>query len=281
VENWVKGVLAYTALSFALASSIDYAFASTADTAPWAALAWGFLRMYTPTLSALLVALLIDRGGSVLEALGLRMAGGRVVVWYLLAPLLVLPPLALCLLFEALLGKLDLAGLSASLGPVRLDPLVVLSLSILAGYFAAVTVNALFALGEEVGWRGYLYHALLPRLGYYKTVLAVGILWGFWHATAILWLGHNYPVHRVEGALLSPLLTVLLTLPMFYLREISGSVLPAASFHGAVNAWWALTVLAAPTLGDVEGGVGAVGILSWALYALIYALSKKKKNALK
>ncbi len=42
-------------------------------------------------------------------------------------------------------------------------------------------------LGEELGWRGFLLPALVPRLGSVGAALAVGTLWAIWHAP-LWWL---------------------------------------------------------------------------------------------
>jgi membrane protease YdiL (CAAX protease family) len=54
---------------------------------------------------------------------------------------------------------------------------------------AALTINIPFMLGEELGWRGYLFHAT-PHFRGLHRVLFTGVTWGFWHAPLIL-LGHN------------------------------------------------------------------------------------------
>lgn len=290
MESQLKSVLVYTAVSYVLSFAVDLAAARLVPHSPVSTpvessyralltLVWGLLRMYTPAAGAVAAIMVSGERRSVAEALGLRLRGHKPIVIYLLAPLLVLPPLTLCLLLELAAGKLDLSKLSVSVGGVTLEPPVYVLLALLSGYLAAVTVNAILALGEEVGWRGFLYYTLAPRLGYVKTAVAVGVLWGFWHATAILFLGHNYPTRRLEGALIFPLFTVMLSFPLFLLREFSGSVLPAASMHGALNAWWGLAVVAAPALGELDGAVGLLGILSWALYAPVFVyLERRQKN---
>ncbi|MEM2153854.1 MAG: hypothetical protein QXY76_03000 [Nitrososphaeria archaeon] len=57
--------------------------------------------------------------------------------------------------------------------------LIVIFLSmLLSSYLAAITLNAIFALGEEIGWRGFLVNLLIEKLGFLKTSIVVGILWG-------------------------------------------------------------------------------------------------------
>jgi membrane protease YdiL (CAAX protease family) len=52
---------------------------------------------------------------------------------------------------------------------------------------AALPANSLIASGlalvEEIGWRGFLQRA---KLGDTLAVLAVGVIWGVWHAPQLL-----------------------------------------------------------------------------------------------
>lgn len=274
----LKGVLVYVALSYGLAALVDLAAKQVAEQAALEAqrlaaimLAWGFARMYTPALASLASALLVDRVSrpGLRDFLGLKVDEVS-VRYFLVAPLLALPPLFTALAAELALGALTPEPLARLLpGPLSAEPgaaaALLLVISLLQGYLAALTINALFALGEEIGWRGYLYSALWPRLGPTKATVAVGVLWGLWHYPAALLLGHNYSVHRAEGPLLFTVITTLMSGPMLLMRHRTGSVLPASSFHGAVNAWWGLTLLLAPGLGELQGGLGAVGIAAWAV----------------
>ncbi|MFN3805451.1 MAG: hypothetical protein ACK4SY_10375 [Pyrobaculum sp.] len=155
-----RGVLWYVASSFVLAVLVDVVFylggwlKSGGLTAVLAAFAWGVLRMYTPAVSVLLAA----GAGALKEALRLDK---RVAVAYFAAPLVVYLALAFYHLLAAVGGFLTsrpIAGVVESQRAIApwLTPEVYMALTLWGGYFAAVTINALFALGEEVGWRGFL-----------------------------------------------------------------------------------------------------------------------------
>lgn len=289
----LESLVVYVAASYILAAAVDlivkYVLESSMPAPPaWLSLAWGFTRMYTPAVAALASALLVDRveRSKLRDVLGLRVTKLS-VNYFLIAPLLALPPLFAALAVELTLGALDFNALLRALPtPTSLEPgfatVLFLAITLLSGYLAALTVNALFALGEEIGWRGYLYTLLWPRLGPFRATLVIGVLHGLWHYTAALFLGHNYRVHRVEGPLIFTVITTLMAGPMLLLRHSSGSVLPATSFHGAVNAWWGLTVLLAPSLGELEGGLGIVGVAAWALaLPLILAVERSVRGKLK
>lgn len=93
-------------------------------------------------------------------------------------------------------------------------------------------LNVVPAVGEELGWRGYLVRALLP-LGQPAAFLVSGILWGLWYAPLLV-LGYNYPDIPVVASFLMMICycTVLGTL-LSWLRLTSHSIWPAAIAHGS------------------------------------------------
>jgi len=144
-------------------------------------------------------------------------------------------------------------------------PLPYLAMAILGALVAGVVPNALFAFGEEAGWRGYLQRQLAP-LGFWRASWLIGALWGFWHAPWIL-LGHNYPEHPFAGIGLMVLWCMLLSPLLGYLSIRSRSVVPATLFHGVTNASPSIALL------HVAGGndllVGLTGLAGIAAAALM------------
>lgn len=134
------------------------------------------------------------------------------------------------------------------------------------------TINALFAFGEEVGWRGWLHRELAP-LGFWRASAVTGGLWGFWHAPIILLNGHNYPTERINGIFLFAVICIGLSPLLAELRDRGKSVWVAAVFHGTFNAAAGLSMLvvAGPELlVGVQGVAGAlvllianIGVLGW------------------
>src|SRR5690606_16506359 len=51
---------------------------------------------------------------------------------------------------------------------------------ILGSITAGGLINTFAAMGEEAGWRGYLWSLLRP-LGFWQAVFITGIAWGLWH----------------------------------------------------------------------------------------------------
>ena len=113
-------------------------------------------------------------------------------------------------------------------------PVGMVGVTLLSGMVAGVTINALFAFGEEIGWRGYLLKQFEGK-NFLTTSIIIGIIWGLWHAPLIL-LGHNYPQHPQWGVLMMVVMSIPLSFIIQYFRVKSGSVIVAAVMHGTFNA---------------------------------------------
>lgn len=142
----------------------------------------------------------------------------------------------------------------------------------------------LFALGEEIGWRGYFLPVLLKMMSQRKAVLLHGLLWGLAHAPLIA-LGFNYGSDYwgapVTGILMMTLVCIVLGTWLAYVTLQSQSILPAVIFHGAGNVIGELPVLVSflslsPLLGpNPTGLIGMSGLIIGAIF-LLSALKKDK-----
>lgn len=148
---------------------------------------------------------------------------------------------------------------------VALPPIAVVASSILSGIVAGFTINAVFAFGEEYGWRGVLADEL-RGLGAFRANLIIGVLWGLWHAPIILVMGHNYPTQRGWGVLMMVAWTVPLSFLLWWVRERSGSVLAPACLHGAFNGTIGLFALV------IVGGAELVALPMGILLAVTLAV---------
>ncbi len=156
-----------------------------------------------------------------------------------------------------------------SLPPVAMIWVLVIAASV----FAAYTINGLFALGEEAGWRGWLQSALEP-LGRRQGVVLTGVIWGLWHAPLIV-MGYEYGdrLPAVVGIALFTCLCAGLGTLLSWLRVRSGSVVPAAITHGAVNAFGGLPAMLVAPGGSLD--LVLVGLIGWpavVLFGLLAAL---------
>ncbi|WP_162848503.1 CPBP family intramembrane glutamic endopeptidase [Paenibacillus nanensis] len=137
-------------------------------------------------------------------------------------------------------------------------------------------------LGEEAGWRGYL-SAKLQQLGFAKSLLLNGFIWGLFHLPIML-LTDSYH-GDMNPYLYIPMFVVTATLAgafITYLRYRSGSIWPAIIAHTSHNLAWnygdIFTQNADPVTGYMTGDSGVVLILFYAA-VLVWILLKGKRPA--
>jgi membrane protease YdiL (CAAX protease family) len=225
------------------------------------------LSMFTPLAAVLLMLLVVTRDGYTRagwRVLGLHQAGWGSWGLAVLGPLLVLG----CT--YAIVWSTGIAHLDRTNGQGMIDFLLNLVISLI--------VTSLFALAEEVGWRGYLLPHLLS-LGNMRAMLLSGLLHGLWHLPLMLLT----PFYHASGNrfIVVGLFLVTLTVAGFlygYLRLTSGSLWPVTLAHGALNTFWyqfaALTVAtSSPLLLEYLAGesgllslVGAAILAGWLVY---------------
>lgn len=146
----------------------------------------------------------------------------------------------------------------------------------------------LFALGEEIGWRGYLLPILLKLTSLRKAVLLHGLLWGLAHAP-LIYFGFNYGSEYwgapLTGILMLTLVCVVLGTWLAYVTIQANSILPAVLLHGASNvigemAAFVSFLSVSPLLGpNPTGLIGISGLLIGAAI-LLWKMSGPAKTCL-
>jgi membrane protease YdiL (CAAX protease family) len=164
--------------------------------------------------------------------------------------------------FEPILTEEQLRGLK---NQVANSSVHLMWLGILQALIAGITINAVAAFGEELGWRGFLQREL-GFMGFWKSSAVIGIIWGVWHAPIII-QGHNYPRHPFTGVFMMIILTLLWS-PLFsYIRLKANSVIAAAIFHGSLNATAGFSLMFTKGGGDLI--VGITGLAGFIVLAVI------------
>ncbi|WP_449062644.1 CPBP family intramembrane glutamic endopeptidase [Planomonospora algeriensis] len=182
---------------------------------------------------------------------------------------------------SALLGllSLDLNGLSVlrevqGLPPAS-QPLSDSLLEILPKLASIVLLEPLLlllpALGEELGWRGWLVPRL-QRYGVWPALLASGVIWGAWHAPYTL-LGYNYPDLGAWAALMMIGLCTVYGIILAWLRLRTGSVWPAAMSHAAFNSSATVIVLVGDMKAPYNPAIASItGVVGWLVLAGVAAV---------
>ena len=163
--------------------------------------------MFAPTVGALLARFL---GPGVIE-------WGR-PSWLILAGLTPAAAALVAYLAGAAVG-LDTEDPGVLVDALKLAPL-------------SITMAALTAVGEEIGWRGFLWPLVRRRFSFLRAAAVVGVVWWLYHVPLILfgWYG------SIGGL---PAFTVAITgftLFVGVLTDRSRSIWPSVMAHGAWNA---------------------------------------------
>jgi len=202
------------------------------------------LMMYVPTLGVLF-------SGGKLSQMGWNpqiRKNIRTILAAWFAPA-VLTAAGAALYFWMIPGHFDLSGsaLTANAGETAAQiesqgityPVAVLISAVSAITYAPL-INAVAALGEEIGWRGFLYPQLKGKFGRRKGWLLGGVIWGAWHWPVIWLIGYEYGTEYVgfpvTGMLLFCVCTIALGILGDWLYQRSGSIWVPSLFHGAFNA---------------------------------------------
>lgn len=208
--------------------------------------------MFTPAIAAIILQKTLVKAP--LSEIGLHFTFNK---WFVIAPLIAITVVLLSVPFSALLSETELTNglpyiteqinksteIASSEREIALQaleqfgswlPFMIIVGGIIGSLIAGPTLNAIPALGEELGWRGFLYKELKP-LGFWTSSIIIGVIWGFWHLPLIIH-GYNYPEAPVAGIFMMVLFTVLLSPIFTHIREQSDTVLVPAVFHGTLNA---------------------------------------------
>ncbi len=226
------------------------------------------LLMFGPFASTLLMLLVITPDGrsrSGWALLGLHRPGFS--GW---APAILLPLLVL----GAAYGIVWATGLAGVRMPPDLEGIPVWLIPAALIFVIAKDVLLGGALGEELGWRGYLLPRLAAAIGWRRALPLTGVLHGIWHLPIIFLT----PIYHADG-------NMLIVVPLFlfgsalygivegYLRLATDSVWPSAILHAAHNVFWSVlgmaTVASSPVV--TEYLAGESGLLPVTFYGLVAA----------
>lgn len=284
-----KRVGVFTVLAIGLAWMFRGVLALGGWQSPAAFGLFGVVMMTTPALAAIVTR---TRFGEISQlGLGLRLRPnwwllvalwlpGLLVAAVVLASLLV-PGVSFDPSHAQVLSRLPPTMSEATQETVRarLEQIPSLWLLVLVLWIPGAAFNTIPAMGEELGWRGFLYQELRP-LGFWTSSAITGVLWGLWHTPAIL-MGHNYPGQPMLGLAMMTLLTVLMSPLLTFIREKSGNIWGAALFHGSINAAAGAPLVmlkgGSPFTTGLTGAAG-MGVLALLNLALIWQRRAAEKT---
>lgn len=137
------------------------------------------------------------------------------------------------------LGMND-AEIKKALGMAGLDMKKLLLITILQVTFEAPIINMFFAIGEEAGWRGFLYPELKKNFSRVKTWIIGGVVWAAFHFPCMLLAGYEYGTNYIGAPVLGIVTFSIFCVMLGIIEEIiydkTKCIWYPALFHGAINA---------------------------------------------
>jgi membrane protease YdiL (CAAX protease family) len=190
---------------------------------------WIQLGALSSSLAAIVLVLIEGRKGCLRELLSRALIWRVGIQWWIFALFFMIVPSVASLYLYHLLGgpAVDWSGLQPL---YKIVPMFIF-LTIAAG------------IGEEFGWRGFLLPRLQARHNALVSGLIVGVAWATWHVPLFFIKGTSQYEQQLDGGLLPAILgyavfVIVQSVQFTWLfNNTKGSVLLAAVFHGASNAW--------------------------------------------
>ena len=169
--------------------------------------------------------------------------------------------------FETMRSLMQEAGALEQLEAKGLTIESYLVISTIQAVTIAPFINMLFALGEEIGWRGAMYPYLKGKLGVTKGRIVGGVIWGCWHWPAMILAGYEYGKEYLGAPVLGPIIFCLSTTAMGilidYVYEKTGTIWMPSLMHGAINAFTIFAYMTKPEYADKAIlGPAYIGIIS-------------------
>lgn len=238
--------------------------------------------MFIPTIAALIIEKLVYKETDIKEKLFISFRLNRwfLVAW-LITPIIAFLSIGIALLFTGVSFSPEMEGMFERFENVltteqiqemyeSMDnmPIHPIWIALLSGLLAGITINAIFGLGEEIGWRGFLLRRFIGQT-FRRAALVIGLVWGVWHFPIIL-MGHNYPTFPLLGVFMMIIWCILLSPLFLYITIKARSVIAAGIMHGTLNATAGIAIML------LQGGnellVGVTGLSGFIALSIVTAL---------
>jgi membrane protease YdiL (CAAX protease family) len=109
------------------------------------------------------------------------------------------------------------------------------TLYVLLAASVGVVRSLAVALGEEIGWRGFLTPHMNQVFGFTGGALLTGVIWTTWHLPILLFADYNAGTPWWFAMTCFAVMVISISIPMAWIRLRSGSLWTAAIIHAAHN----------------------------------------------
>jgi membrane protease YdiL (CAAX protease family) len=112
--------------------------------------------------------------------------------------------------------------------------------AIAAGYVllqatVGLILGCAYALGEEIGWRGFLVPELARTLSFTQLSIVSGVVWATWHYPLLLFADYNSGTPSWYGVTCFTIMVIGISFAFAWMRLRSGSLWTGMILHGSHN----------------------------------------------
>jgi membrane protease YdiL (CAAX protease family) len=191
--------------------------------------------MWCPALAAILTSVILKRK---ISLLGWQWGKTKLQVWSYLTPL-IYALIAYLIIWTVGWGKFyntDFVGQVASnFGFDKLPKAVTIGLYFLLTALYGFPGSCATALGEEIGWRGFLVPELYKNTGYTTTAIFSGLVWSLWHYPILIFADYNSGTPNWYGLTCFTVMVVSISFVFAWFRLKSNSLWTGVFLHASHN----------------------------------------------
>lgn len=191
--------------------------------------------MWCPAVAALLTCKILGRRVS---SLGWKWGQSRYQVASYLIPLGYAAATYIVVWLTGLGGFYNngfVAALSDRFGLGPLQPWVAIAFYFFLSGTTGFIRSCATALGEEIGWRGFLVPELAKRSSFTVTALVSGILWSLWHYPILIFADYNAGTPTWYSLTCFTVMVIAIAFIFAWMRLKSGSLWTGVFLHASHN----------------------------------------------
>ena len=151
-------------------------------------------------------------------------------------------PYLLSVVLPIMFGMLNCIFITLSLGAgftIKAEGGILEVVAALSIYSANIYMSCFILIGEEFGWRAFLYDKLEKLIGLNGSIVIGGIIWGLWHVPALVSAGLNFgkgsPGFPITNILLMCIFCIGGGAMLQMLRKMTDSVVAPIIAHAVID----------------------------------------------
>ena len=129
----------------------------------------------------------------------------------------------------------EFMGVLAQRMGLRVSPVTSTAVYVLLAGSFGLAKGLASALGEEIGWRGFLVPELSKNVSFTGTALISGAIWACWHYPLLIWGDYNSGTPTWYGLSCFTVMVISISFVFAWMRLKSGSLWTGALLHASHN----------------------------------------------